>query len=173
MPVQKRRLLPAGVPGSIQTRMLRLYCETTIATWCLTFWRCLLSICCVWKASAAKWENASALSVSVLSVCGWQRKAEKHRGVPGRRAAVVFVFILSGFLFCLCLRCVYFFFFLLTFDVAWLVVGGHSLRHLEPANGRSVIQLGSLSSRVMPPWRGWHALLEHMLPGWSDDARNT
>ena len=85
----------------------------------------------------------------------------------------------SLFSFCLgfCFVCVSvvstFFFFLLTFDVAWLVVGGHSLRHLEPANGRSVIQLGSLSSRVMPPWRGWHALLEHMLPGWSDDARNT
>ena len=173
MPVQKRRLLPAGVPGSIQTRMLRLYCETTIATWCLTFWRCLLSICCIWKASAAKWENASALSVSVLSVCGWQRKAENTVVCQGEGQQW------SLFSFCLgfCFVCVSvvstFFFFLLTFDVAWLVVGGHSLRHLEPANGRSVIQLGSLSSRVMPPWRGWHALLEHMLPGWSDDARNT
>ncbi|KAM7391165.1 hypothetical protein PAMP_021874 [Pampus punctatissimus] len=33
-----------------------------------------------------------------------------------------------------------------------MVVGGHSLGYLEPVNGQSVIQLGSLSSRVMPPW---------------------
>lgn len=49
MPVQQRDGFSLqGYQGAFQTRMLCLiYCETTIATWCLTFWRCLLSICCV------------------------------------------------------------------------------------------------------------------------------
>lgn len=166
MPVQWRWFLPAGIPGSFQTRMLcPIYCETTIATWSLTFWRCLFSICCVWKL------QLPSERMLMLSECLWlATKGWKTLWCARERATVVFVFILSGF----CFVCAFVLStFLLTFDVAWSVVGGHSLRHLEPANSRSIIQLDSLSSRVMPPWWGWHTLLESTLPSRSHEARNT
>lgn len=57
------------------------------------------------------------------------------------------------------------------FDVAWW---SPLRRHfLQPAKHSSVIQLGSLSSRVMPPCWEWHTLLEHTLPDGSREARNT
>lgn len=54
-----------------------------------------------------------------------------------------FVFILSGF----CFVCA----FILSPSLLTLMSCGWSLRHLEPASGGSLIQLGSLSSRVVPP----------------------
>lgn len=96
-----------------------------------------------------------------LAADGW-----KTLRCARERVIVVFVFILSAFffvLFCFCWRAVS-----QSVDSRW-----HLLRHLEPASGRSVIQLVPLSSRVMPPRWEWHTLPEHMLPGGSHKARNT
>lgn len=137
-PVQRRQFPPAGIPGSFQARLLRLiYCETTIATWCLTFWRCLFSICCVFEnASAAK--RSRSLSVGVLSRSVAGNKRLKNTGVVPEKGqqwslfSFCLAFVLSAPSFCLR----FFFFFCLRFDVKWLVVGGRWLGHLEPASGR-------------------------------------
>lgn len=115
---------------------------------------------------AAKWENADALSVSVFT---YMRL--KNTGVCQRKGNSGLCFHFVWLLLCLCLRFVYLFAYVQCCVVC--LVGGLLLRHLEPANGQPVIQLGSLSSRVMPPWRGWHTLLERTLPGRSREARNS
>lgn len=59
--------------------------------------------------------------MSVFSVCGWQQKAEKHSGVPGKgQQWSLFSFSLALVLSAPFVLST----FLLTFDVAWLVVGG-------------------------------------------------
>lgn len=165
-PLHRRRFLPAG---NFQTQMLCLiYCETAVATWWLTFWRFLFTTCCIWKLQHPS-EKTLMFSVLVFGFCCWHMKW-KTMWCPSERATVPFVFILSDF----CFVCAFVLStLLLTFDVKWLVVGGRRLRHLVPANGHSVIQPGSLSSRPKPPGWGWHTLVSRTLPGRSHEARNT
>lgn len=98
MPVHWRRFLPAGILASFQTQMLCLiYCETTIATWCLTFWQCLFPLWCVWKLQLPS-ERMLMLSQRQysqrLATRGW-----KTQWCARERATVVFVFTMSGFCF--------------------------------------------------------------------------
>lgn len=156
MTVQWRQFLPSG---SFQTQMLYLiYCETTIATWCLTFWRRLLRL----KASSGKWEMLMLSQCQASSSVAGNKRL-KNTVVCQRKGNSGLCFHFVWLLFCLWLHFVCFFAYVWCRVVGR--VGGHSLRHLEPANSRSVIQPVSLSSRVMPPWRGWHTLVEHTLPG--------
>lgn len=122
MSAQRRRFLPAGQPGSFQTRMLCLvYCETTIDTWCLTFRRCLFSICCIWKLQLLS-ERMPMLSQCQCSQSAAGNRRLKNTAVCQRKGNSALCFHLVWLVFCLRFSFVYV--FLLMFDVAWLVVGG-------------------------------------------------
>lgn len=103
--------------GSVQTRLLcLLYCEITIATWCLTFWLCLFPICLIQKPRLPSERECRRSSQSAAG----ESSLKNTRG----KATVDFFLLLSFRLVFVWSEFGVLSSFLLMFDVVWL-------RHLQ------------------------------------------